>query len=106
MGQTTFALLLFLFPLAYSPGPGNIFFAANGARFGFRLTMQANIGYHIATWGVTMVIGFGFIEYSIIEAFLGVLVADKISACFHWPKSCRFTLCALACLAAVHIWGA
>lgn len=58
---TTLALIIFLFPLAYSPGPGNMFFAANGARFGFAATLRANIGYHIATWLVTVVIGFGII---------------------------------------------
>ena len=61
MLQTTLALILFLFPLAYSPGPGNMFFAANGARFGFRATIPANAGYHIATWIVTAAIGFGFL---------------------------------------------
>lgn len=60
MIELTAALLLFLFPLAYSPGPGNMFFAANGARFGFSRTVQANVGYHITTWVVTLVIGLGF----------------------------------------------
>lgn len=53
------ALLLFLLPLAYSPGPGNMIFAANGARFGLRATLPASVGYHIATWGVTVMIGLG-----------------------------------------------
>jgi len=61
MLQNTFTLLLFLFPLAYSPGPGNLFFAANGARFGTRATIPANAGYHVATWLVTAAIGFGFV---------------------------------------------
>lgn len=61
MLQTSIALILFLFPLAYSPGPGNMFFAANGARFGFRSTVPSNVGYHLATWVVTAAIGFGFI---------------------------------------------
>lgn len=61
MLQTTTALVLFLFPLAYSPGPGNMFFAANGAQFGFRATLPLNAGYHAATWIVTAAIGFGFI---------------------------------------------
>lgn len=61
MFQTTLALILFLFPLAYSPGPGNLFFAANGARFGFRATLSANAGYHLATWVVTVALGLGFI---------------------------------------------
>ena len=58
--QQTVALIVFLFPLAYSPGPGNMYFAANGARFGLRATIPANVGYHIATWLVTLGIGFGF----------------------------------------------
>lgn len=54
------ALLAFLFPLAFSPGRGNMFFAANGARFGLRATLGATTGYHIVTFGVTFLIGLGF----------------------------------------------
>ena len=54
------ALLIFLFPLAFSPGPGNMFFAVNGARFGFVNTLSANFGYHLATIMITLIIGFGF----------------------------------------------
>jgi len=60
MPQIVIPLILFLFPLAYSPGPGNMFFAANGAKFGFWSTMPANIGYHLATGVVTVIVGFGF----------------------------------------------
>ncbi|WP_245758919.1 LysE family translocator [Tropicimonas isoalkanivorans] len=60
MTEITIALLLFLAPLAYSPGPGNMFFAANGARFGFRATVPANVGYHLATVLLTIAIGLGF----------------------------------------------
>lgn len=60
MFQIIPALLVFLLPLAYSPGPGNLFFAANGARFGFRATLSATAGYHVATWLVTVAIGLGF----------------------------------------------
>lgn len=77
MLQTTVSLLLFLFPLAYSPGPGNMFFAANGARFGFRSTMPANAGYHIATWIVTAAIGFGFI--AALDKYPQIFVVLKIS---------------------------
>lgn len=56
---TLLALIIFLFPLAYSPGPGNLFFAANGARFGLRATIPANAGYHFATIIVTFAIGIG-----------------------------------------------
>lgn len=55
----TLRLILFLFPLAYSPGPGNMFFAALGARFGLRASAPASLGYHLATWIVTAAIGLG-----------------------------------------------
>lgn len=77
MLQTTLALILFLFPLAYSPGPGNMFFAANGARFGFRATIPANVGYHVATWIVTAAIGFGFL--ATIERFPQLFTALKVA---------------------------
>ena len=76
MFQTTIALILFLFPLAYSPGPGNMFFAVNGARFGFLSTVPANIGYHIATWVVAAAIGLGFI--ATLDKFPQVFVALKV----------------------------
>lgn len=60
MLELTIALVIFLFPLAYSPGPGNLFFAANGARFGLGATMPAMAGYHVATLLVTVAIGLGF----------------------------------------------
>ncbi len=69
------ALLVFLFPLAYSPGPGNMFFAANGARFGVRATIPASIGYHLATWIVTAAIGFGFM--ATLERLPGLFLAIK-----------------------------
>lgn len=53
------ALLIFLLPLAYSPGPGNLFFAALGAQGGLRAALPALWGYHIATWIVTLAIGLG-----------------------------------------------
>lgn len=77
MLQTTLALILFLFPLAYSPGPGNMFFAANGARFGFRATIPANVGYHVATWIVTAAIGFGFL--AAIERFPQLFTILKVA---------------------------
>ncbi len=54
------SLLVFLFPLAYSPGPGNLFFAASGARLGFKATIPATLGYHAATLVVSLVLGLGF----------------------------------------------
>lgn len=60
MFELTLALLLFLLPLAYSPGPGNMFFAAIGGRFGWRASIPATAGYHLATFAVTAAVGFGF----------------------------------------------
>lgn len=81
MEQTIISLVIFLFPLAYSPGPGNMFFAANSARFGFRETVPANIGYHIATWIVTAAIGFGLI--GTLEKFPHIFTVLKIAGSFY-----------------------
>lgn len=62
MIETLIALTVFLFPLAFSPGPGNMFFAAIGARFGTRASFAASAGYHVATWFVTFAVGYGFAE--------------------------------------------
>lgn len=70
-------LLAFLFPLAYSPGPGNTFFAAIGARFGLRATLGATTGYHIATFAITLPIGLGF--SSAIEAAPGVFQVIELA---------------------------
>ena len=53
------ALLVFLFPLAYSPGPGNAFFAAIGASKGVAAALPALAGYHVATFIVTALLGTG-----------------------------------------------
>ncbi len=57
--DTLVTLLVFLFPLAYSPGPGNTFFAAIGAARGPRAAVPALVGYHVATFLVTLLIGLG-----------------------------------------------
>ncbi len=75
------ALIVFLFPLAYSPGPGNMFFAANGARFGFASIIPALIGYHLATWIITAAIGFGFI--AALEQYPDVFAVIKIAGAFY-----------------------
>jgi threonine/homoserine/homoserine lactone efflux protein len=58
--ELTLALFLFLLPLAYSPGPANMVFAAIGARFGVSASIPATTGYHLATFVVTAAIGLGF----------------------------------------------
>lgn len=60
MTELTVALLIFLLPLAYSPGPGNMVFAAIGGRFGLRASIPASAGYHLATFAVTGSVGLGF----------------------------------------------
>ena len=70
MIETTLALLLFLLPLAYSPGPGNMFFAAIGGRFGLRASVPATTGYHLATFVVTAAIGLGFSGLSRLSPML------------------------------------
>ncbi|MBL1436865.1 MAG: LysE family translocator [Rhodobacteraceae bacterium] len=72
----TLTLLIFLFPLAYSPGPGNLFFAANGARFGFWATVPANIGYHIATWFITLAVGAGLL--AVFTSYPHIFTAIKV----------------------------
>ncbi len=60
MPDITPALLVFLFPLAFSPGPGNLFFAALGARRGgLAATFPPMLGYHAVTWAVTVAMGLG-----------------------------------------------
>jgi threonine/homoserine/homoserine lactone efflux protein len=57
--MSTLTLLLFLFPLAYSPGPGNLFFAALGAGAGWRAVLPAFWGYHVATLLAALATGAG-----------------------------------------------
>ncbi len=58
-GEAIIALLVFLLPLAYSPGPGNTFFAVIGASSGFRAALKPLVGYHVATFAVTALVGVG-----------------------------------------------
>ena len=74
MLELTLALLLFLLPLAYSPGPGNMVFAAIGGRFGLRASIPATTGYHVATFVVTLAIGLGFTGL----AALGPVLVDVL----------------------------
>lgn len=57
--EAVVALVIFLLPLAYSPGPGNAFFAAIGAKRGLATAVPALAGYHVATFVVTAAIGMG-----------------------------------------------
>lgn len=68
-------LLAFLFPLAFSPGPGNMFFAALGARYGLKATLPANTGYHVATVLVTVLLGLGFV--ALIDPASGLFFVFK-----------------------------
>lgn len=81
MLQTILALLVFLFPLAWSPGPGNLFFAANGARFGARATVALSAGYHIATFLVAAAIGLGMA--GLIAARPGLMLPVRIAGALY-----------------------
>ena len=74
------ALMAFLFPLAYSPGPGNMFFVALGARFGTVATLSANAGYHIATLVVTGLLGLGLVSavHPGTSLFVGLTLAGSV----------------------------
>ena len=78
------ALVLFLLPLAYSPGPGNLFFAALGARFGLRGALPALAGYHLATLAVTLVLGLGFAGVAGISPRLFDLMRGAGTAYVFW----------------------
>lgn len=82
--ETVIALIIFLFPLAYSPGPGNMFFAANGARFGLASTMAASAGYHVATVIVTVLIGLGFAQAADLSPALFLAIKYAGSAYVLW----------------------
>ncbi len=84
MLELTVALVLFLFPLAYSPGPGNMFFAAIGGRFGMRASVPATIGYHLATFVVTAAIGFGFAGVARMSTDVSDLMRYLGSAYIFW----------------------
>ena len=67
MLELTIALIVFFIPLSISPGPGNMFFAANGARYGTRATLPAFTGYHVACWVIVAFAGWGLA--GLIERF-------------------------------------
>ncbi len=85
----TLALIVFLLPLAYSPGPGNMVFAAIGARSGWRASLAPSVGYHLATWCVSAAIGFGFASVAALSPVLFVWVGFAGSAYVFW-LACRF----------------
>lgn len=77
-------LILFLFPLAYSPGPGNMVFAAIGARYGWRASIAPSFGYHLATWLVTAAIGLGFASVASVAPDLFVALSCAGGAYILW----------------------
>lgn len=85
MVDTVPALLLFLFPLAWSPGPGNMTFAANAARFGLVATV------------FTLNNALAFLGWS--------LAGDRLARLFQSPPAARRLNIALGTLlAAVAVW--
>ena len=78
------ALIVFLLPLAYSPGPGNSFFAVNGALYGVRAIVPALIGYHIPTFIVTFAIGYGLSVSFLADPKVGLVLKILSSAYMFW----------------------
>lgn len=74
----TLAISMFIFglPIAISPGPGNIFFIANAVRFGFWRVLPANIGYHVAMFATTLLVGLGL--GTVLNAYPKILIALRI----------------------------
>ena len=78
------ALILFLLPLAYSPGPGNMVFATIGACSGWRASLAPSFGYHLATWSVTAAIGLGFASVATMAPLLFVWIGYAGSVYVIW----------------------
>lgn len=81
MIDTITALVIFLLPLAYSPGPGNLFFAAIGARGGLAASVPASAGYHVATWVVTFAMGYGLAR--VLTDFPAVFDAMQVAGAIY-----------------------
>ena len=84
MLELTIALILFLLPLAYSPGPGNMVFAAIGGRFGVRASVPASVGYHLATFMVTAAVGLGFAAVARVSSEVFEIMRYLGSAYVFW----------------------
>ena len=84
MLEMTLPLLLFLLPLAYSPGPGNMVFAAIGGRFGLAASVPASAGYHGATFVVTSAIGLGFAGIASLSPVLFDILRHAGAAYIFW----------------------
>lgn len=77
-------LLIFLFPLAYSPGPGNLFFAGLAAGRGIAATLAPLLGYHLATFGLTLILGLSLSELSAMAPILRNLLTWAGGAYILW----------------------
>lgn len=82
--STLTALIIFLLPLAYSPGPGNMFFMLNAGRFGVRAMVPALFGYHLATLVVTLVIGYGASTALLRQPQIGQILVGLSAAYLVW----------------------
>ena len=72
-------LVIFLLPLAYSPGPGNAYFAALGASVGLRASVPALAGYHVATFVVTVPIGLG-LDATVLQSPTAALMLSLVGS--------------------------
>ncbi len=90
-------LLIFLFALAFSPGPGTMVFAAAGPRFGLRATLPSNAGYHLAALVVTVLIELGFAGAMNISP--GLFAVIRVTGSLH-----LLWLAAVLMLGAAGLW--
>lgn len=79
-----FALILFLLPLAYSPGPGNAYFAVHGARSGLMGVFPALVGYHLATLVASIAIGSGLALPFMRAPSVAIILTMLSSAYMFW----------------------
>ncbi|MEM7194302.1 MAG: LysE family transporter, partial [Pseudomonadota bacterium] len=89
------SMIVFLFPLAYSPGPGNIFFASCGASVGFRNSLAALAGYHLATFIVTLLIGYGLVQIQNVSVGVTNAIRWIGIAYIIWLALCLYRAAAL-----------
>lgn len=82
--STLTALIIFLLPLAYSPGPGNMFFMLNAGRFGVKAMLPALIGYHLATLIVTLIIGYSASTALLLNPEIGRVLVILSAAYLVW----------------------
>ena len=74
MIELTITLAIFQFALSYSPGPGNMFFMAHGAKYGVFATLPALLGYHVFTLLMLLLFGYGLGTLMLHASFVFTII--------------------------------